>query len=102
MDPYHGHLGEQRVIFPNGKTAFVETIAFKTTFNGDEAVQVIVRDITQQKKAEARADYLAYYDTLTGLPNRNLIHKLINKSISRSLKGKSKIAVMYIDLDRFK
>lgn len=95
-------LEQQQIILPNNKKIFLETIAFKTTFKGEEAVQVIAIDITMRKEAEARANFLSYYDTITGLPNRTLINKIINNALSRAQKGNLILAVMFLDLDRFK
>ncbi|WP_209123804.1 bifunctional diguanylate cyclase/phosphodiesterase [Alkalihalobacillus sp. BA299] len=95
-------LVEQKILLPNGQTVFVEIIAFKTNYHGKEAVQVIVRDISERKKAEASAHYLAYYDTITGLANRNLLNKHINKMLAQAKRNNQKMAVMFLDLDRFK
>jgi diguanylate cyclase (GGDEF)-like protein/PAS domain S-box-containing protein len=91
-------LAEQKALLPNGHQVSIETMAFKTTFQEKEAVQVIVRDITEQKSAAEKINYLAYYDTLTRLPNRNAL----NKYIENMINTKENFAVMLLDLDRFK
>ncbi|WP_096201132.1 sensor domain-containing protein [Bacillus sp. FJAT-45350] len=59
-------------------------------------------DITERKKAEERARYLAYYDELTGLPNRRYFrHKLI-EILKKAEKDNEQVAILCIDLDRFK
>ncbi|WP_223700738.1 bifunctional diguanylate cyclase/phosphodiesterase [Sutcliffiella deserti] len=64
----------------------------------------IGRDITAQKKAEERVAYLAYYDPETALPNRqNFSERLCNELREIKLKKvKQKIAILFIDFDRFK
>ncbi|OMP65644.1 putative bifunctional diguanylate cyclase/phosphodiesterase [Domibacillus epiphyticus] len=57
------------------------------------------------KKLKKRSKHLkamAYHDSLTGLPNRNMLYKHLNKALSRYEQHKQKIAVMFLDLDRFK
>lgn len=59
------------------------------------------RDITQRKAAEQKIRYLAYYDALTGLPNRQLLLERLNATLQRPAGGQGG-ALMFIDLDRFK
>lgn len=59
-------------------------------------------EITQRKTAEARLDQLANYDTLTGLPNRALLHDRLRQAMARADRGQTLLAVMFLDLDRFK
>jgi diguanylate cyclase (GGDEF)-like protein len=60
------------------------------------------RDITAQKRAEERIQFLATHDGLTGLPNRNLFSQLLNQQIQSARRYEGKFAVMFLDLDRFK
>ncbi|ENO90443.1 cyclic di-GMP signal transduction protein [Thauera linaloolentis 47Lol = DSM 12138] len=60
------------------------------------------QDITERKQAEARIRRLAMHDDLTGLPNRNLIQDRIAQAISHARRSGSLLAVLYLDLDRFK
>jgi len=59
-------------------------------------------DITDLKAAEEQIRYLAYYDTLTGLPNRAFFRKQLNCFIAHAYHNNKKMAIMYLDLDRFK
>lgn len=59
-------------------------------------------DITEQKKSEEQIRHLAYHDTLTGLPNRLTVLDRLERAISFGRRNNSAVAVMFIDLDRFK
>ncbi len=65
-------------------------------------VVAIVQDVTERKEAEARLNYLAYYDTLTGLPNRVLLHDRLTQAITEADRYQRLVAVVFLDLDHFK
>lgn len=67
-----------------------------------EAIVGIGRDITDRKKAEQEILQLAHYDPLTGLPNRSLFHDRLSQAISLASRNDSSLAVLFLDLDRFK
>ncbi|MFO1345490.1 MAG: EAL domain-containing protein [Rhodocyclaceae bacterium] len=62
----------------------------------------IFSDITERKAAHARIEYLAHHDPLTGLPNRSLLRERLENEISRAKRAERKLAVLFLDLDRFK
>src|SRR5204863_2699978 len=62
----------------------------------------VTREITQQKLAEERVQYLATHDGLTALPNRVMFSQLLNLAIESARADGHKFAVLFIDLDRFK
>ena len=59
-------------------------------------------DIDAQKRAEASLERIAQHDSLTGLPNRNLLRDRLRRAILRARRGHGLVGVMFIDLDRFK
>ena len=61
-----------------------------------------VEDITDRKVAEERVQFLAYYDALTGLPNRSLLQDRLAKALAAARRQENKLALLYLDLDRFK
>jgi diguanylate cyclase (GGDEF)-like protein/PAS domain S-box-containing protein len=63
---------------------------------------VVITDITAQKQAENELRYMANYDHLTGLPNRNLLLERIEHAVALSARNKNSLAIFFIDLDRFK
>lgn len=62
----------------------------------------IIRDISERKKTEEQIRQLAYYDTLTNLPNRRLLLDRLNQSLVQAKRYQRAVAVMFLDLDRFK
>ncbi len=56
----------------------------------------------RQKKTEARINYLAYHDELTALPNRRLFADRVKAEMGRAAHGRSRFALLWLDLDRFK
>jgi diguanylate cyclase (GGDEF)-like protein/PAS domain S-box-containing protein len=59
-------------------------------------------DITARKRAEERVQFLAYYDALTGLPNRTLLRDRLGKALAGARRQECKIALLFLDLDGFK
>ncbi len=62
----------------------------------------VFSDITLRKESEARMAYLAHHDPLTGLANRILLEERLVQSLSLAQRQKQLVALMFIDLDRFK
>ena len=61
-----------------------------------------VQDITERKAAEARIEQLAFYDPLTGLPNRALFLDRLKQALDSARRHRSRVALLFVDLDRFK
>ncbi|MDH0450408.1 EAL domain-containing protein [Shewanella sp. GD04112] len=62
----------------------------------------VFTDITERKKAEEDLRFLASFDTLTGLPNRTLFQDRLNHAISQAHRSNNIVALLFLDLDRFK
>ncbi len=62
----------------------------------------VARDITERKRTERRIRYLARYDALTKIPNRMLFQHLLQQAIARARRHGRALALLYIDMDRFK
>lgn len=62
----------------------------------------LVRNVTELHVARLQLEAVAHYDPLTGLANRNLLDNLLDRSIRTARRNRKRLAVMFIDLDRFK
>lgn len=62
----------------------------------------VFTDITSLKETEKKLEHLANHDPLTGLPNRMLLTDRLETAVVRAQRNRTKIAVLYLDLDRFK
>jgi diguanylate cyclase (GGDEF)-like protein/PAS domain S-box-containing protein len=71
-------------------------------YPSEEVVSVYFRDVSRRKTAEAEIQRLAFYDQLTGLPNRQLLRDRLQHALLVSRRAKRVGAVMFIDLDNFK
>ena len=94
---------ELRFLHKNGTWIWLE--AFGQNLLHDSTVKAIVvnyRDITQRKATERQLEYQAYYDALTGLPNRLLFRDRVVNAIAQAKRHRRGIAVIYLDLDHFK
>lgn len=60
------------------------------------------QDISERKNAEEQIRQLAFFDTLTGLPNRRLLLDRLNHALAQAKRYRRSMAVMFLDLDRFK
>lgn len=63
---------------------------------------LVIIDIDAQKQAEAKLDYLAHHDSLTGLPNRALFQRQLDEALRRAHRQGHGLALLFIDLDHFK
>ncbi|HET6718192.1 MAG TPA: EAL domain-containing protein [Rhodocyclaceae bacterium] len=63
---------------------------------------VVMSDITQRKEAEAQIYRLAYYDALTGLPNRELLFTLVEQALAEAHRQHGHGALLFVDINRFK
>lgn len=62
----------------------------------------VFSDISQIKESQRKAEYLATHDPLTGLPNRALFHDRLRHALAQARRRKSRVALLFIDLDNFK
>lgn len=93
---------EITLIKKDGTRVIAELRSSIITYNNEPALMGTLLDITRQKKNEDMINSLAFFDTLTGLPNRNHFYEELGKCTERSSESKSKFALLFIDLDRFK
>ncbi len=72
------------------------------TNQADDKICATLRDVTERKQAEAKIEHLAFYDSLTELPNRRLLLDRLEQNISRARRYNHFGAMLFLDLDRFK
>jgi diguanylate cyclase (GGDEF)-like protein/PAS domain S-box-containing protein len=95
---------EYRVIRHDGRVAWLSSHA-KTLADAAGRVHRMIgvsQDITERKRQEEEARFLAYHDTLTGLPNRRLLDDRLRQAIFLAQRRDARIALMVVDLDHFK
>ncbi len=63
---------------------------------------MVLRDVTESRAMARRMAHLAHHDALTGLPNRALFHQRLQEAIDLAGRNQRKVAVLFLDLDRFK
>jgi predicted signal transduction protein with EAL and GGDEF domain/FixJ family two-component response regulator len=68
----------------------------------DGPLLIVTRDTTERRRAKARIEYLAYYDVLTKLPNRQLFVREAAHAMREAKRTGTLLALLYLDLDRFK
>ncbi|MGV3593433.1 MAG: putative bifunctional diguanylate cyclase/phosphodiesterase [Gammaproteobacteria bacterium] len=95
---------EKRYIRKDGRPIWVGlTISTRRDVHGHPLYDVsIVEDISARKDAEARVQYLATHDEMTGLANRALFNQLLKHAFETGRRYSRTFALLFIDLDRFK
>lgn len=80
----------------------VEIMARRMVYRGRHCEVLVVRDLTERKRAERMIEHLAQHDVLTGLPNRSLFDTRIRHALQLAQRKRGQLAVFCLDLDRFK
>ncbi|OGA36790.1 MAG: diguanylate cyclase [Betaproteobacteria bacterium RIFCSPLOWO2_12_FULL_64_23] len=93
---------EAEVAHKKGHNITVELVGKTVLLNGETHRLGALRDITARKHAEARIQYLAHHDMLTGLPNRAYLTERLTTILALARRHGTLVAIMFIDLDNFK
>ena len=95
---------EYRILRPDGSERWIYARAFPVRDEEGKVFRVagIAEDITRRKKAEEEICSLAFYDALTGLPNRRLFIDRFHAALPVSARHNNYGAILFIDLDKFK
>ena len=95
---------DHRIVLPNGSD-FNVNLQAEAIFDDQLKALTIVgtaQDISERKRSEREIHRLAYYDSLTGLPNRVLFKDRVTQAIAHARRYRYHLAVLFLDLDRFK
>lgn len=98
------YQSEQQCFRRDGDSLWIMSTLSLTRDDKDQPIHIIlqIQNITLQKKAEERLRHMAYHDPLTGLANRNKLEQFINHILASARRQKQALAVLFLDLDRFK
>ena len=97
-----GEVSDLWALRADGSEFPIEASVSRSLAGGSPQYTVILRDITARRLFESRIEYLATHDGLTDLPNRNLIRDRIAQAIGHARRAGTHLALMFVDLDRFK
>ncbi|HJX08410.1 MAG TPA: EAL domain-containing protein, partial [Actinomycetota bacterium] len=95
---------EYRMVARDGRVKwFQDTAVMLRDADGKPAyTHGVMLDITERREAEERLTYLAYHDSLTGMPNRAMFDELLELSLARARRADRGVAVLALDVDNFK
>ena len=98
---WHGEICNRR----KSGELYVEWLSIKQVRDSHGAPThcvAVFSDISERKASEARMQHLAHFDVLTELPNRALFSDRLHQSLAKARRDKSRLALMFMDLDKFK
>jgi diguanylate cyclase (GGDEF)-like protein/PAS domain S-box-containing protein len=91
---FHHKNGDPRCLLISARPIFKDGLF--------EGYRGVFKDVTKQKSQDNKINHLAFYDILTDLPNRAMFMQKLEDIITSSTKKKSKFALIFLDIDRFK
>jgi len=74
----------------------------EVNISGKKQFTIVISDVTERHEAEILIRKMALHDSLTGLANRNLVQQRLDTAMRMAMRTKTKISVMFLDLDGFK
>jgi len=93
---------EERFVTSTGKQLFLQTHIMPLAFYDEKVALIVSVDITERKTAQAKMEFMAHHDALTGLPNRLQLVDRLEHELRRAERHGYFGAVLFIDLDQFK
>ncbi len=93
---------EARFLQLDGTAIDVEVQGTAIVYDGEPAIQVCIRDISERKLMEDQIRQLVFHDALTRLPNRRLLNERLSQTMAASRRSARYAALMFLDLDNFK
>lgn len=95
-------IREESITAASGEERWVQTVKVPIHINDNSALLAVSTDITERKQYEDEIKFQAYHDALTGLPNRRMFNEDLTSLLEKAKMNGSKIAIIFLDLDRFK
>lgn len=95
---------DYRIVLPNGATQIIH-LQGRTEYDVDgRALRMrgTIQDITERKRTEEQIRHLAFYDSLTSLPNRLLFKEQLSHALQAARREDRYVAILFLDLDNFK
>ena len=86
----------------NGDSLHILVSISAFMYESDRLYTLVAQDISERVVIEEKLARLAYYDPLTGLPNRRLFHDRLSQSLARAERHEKLVGILFLDLDRFK
>ncbi len=86
----------------DGQVAPTHLTVSRLSVDNEVAYTGLIRDISERVAFERELEYQANHDALTGLPNRNVLSEELDRALIRSAESLSPLALLFLDLDRFK
>ena len=93
---------EERFITASGRQLFLQTHIMPLAFYDEKVALIVSVDVTERKNAQAKMEFMAHHDSLTGLPNRLQLVERLEHELRRAERHGYFGAVLFIDLDQFK
>ncbi|QRX82507.1 amino acid permease [Glaciimonas sp. PAMC28666] len=95
---------EYRIVRPDGEVRWLEDRArsVRDALGNPLRLNGVATDISERRLHTERIEYLANFDPLTGLPNRNLFINRMEQSLRQARRARSRIGLLFLDIDRFK
>ena len=96
--PLNDNTGGE-IILSSGKHTQLKVV--DTDWQGNDALVVLLRDVTERRRVEYELAFLSHHDQLTGLANRALLSDRLSQALARAKRSRTPFAVLLLDLDRF-
>ncbi len=93
---------ESVILHKDGHEVPIEVVMKTMPLDGQNQRMLVIRDMSSQRKAQARIEFLALHDTLTQLPNRAHLREQLESTLALARRRGCLLAVLFIDLDNFK
>lgn len=99
---FWGHISREVLIIGAVDSLLAPLLISPVTIIFVAQISKLQQQVQSYKEAEKRISYLAYYDSLTNLPNRTLFKELFKRALSNASREGSLMAILFLDLDHFK